>query len=130
MPARIDIFRQNCEKAASMLLGFEKALTFDRRSCAERLQKLPIPQGLEPEWNCVVNIWMVFYNQRYIEPADVEAPASIADLLPSKVLHNSDEVRDLIGSIGSSINPVKYNSSNESVGAVEFSSQCGSNDWV
>lgn len=129
MPVQIDIFEQNCEKAASMLLRFEKALPLDRRSCAERLQKFPVPQGLESEWNYVVSIWMAFYNQRYIDPADIDAPASIAHLLSPKIPHNSDEVRELILDIGNSINPVKNSLLEESVrAAAGISSQCGLSD--
>ena len=58
MSVQLDLFKQNCDNAASMLLMFEKALPLDKSTCAHKLKDLPIPRGLESEWIFIVDVWM------------------------------------------------------------------------
>lgn len=114
MPVQLDLFKQNCDNAASMLLMFEKALPLDKSTCAHKLKDLPIPRGLESEWIFIVDVWMAFYHQLSVDLSVIDTPPSFADFSSSKILRHSDDVRTFISNLKNHINPAKIDSLNSS----------------
>ena len=114
MSVQLDLFKQNCDNAASMLLMFEKALPLDKSTCAHKLKDLPIPRGLESEWIFIVDVWMAFYHQLSVDLSVIDTPPSFADFSSSKILRHSDDVRTFISDLKNHIKPAKIDSLNSS----------------
>lgn len=112
MSQTFEQFSNNCNKAISMLLMFEKALSFDRSNCAKKIVELQNPREFEQEWKYICDIWLTFYHENYVDLSKINTPCSISPKYPTTELHNSEQVRTFIKSIHDSIRLSLYPENN------------------